>query len=62
MKNKEKEASQDSVDIFLVGPSSEAYPKLDNASKILGPQASTPRGVLMSLVGARDSSVGVTIP
>ena len=50
MKNKEKEASQDSADTLLC-PSSEAYPKLDYASEILGPQASTPRGVLMSLVG-----------
>ena len=46
----------------IVGPSSETYPKLDYVSEILGPQASTPRGVLMSLVGARDSSVRVTIP
>ena len=34
MKSEAKEASQNSVDTFLFGPSSEAYPKLDYASEI----------------------------
>ena len=58
MKNKDKEASQ-TLGGHLVGPSSETSPKLDYVSEILGPQATTPRGVLMSLEGPGTLLLGL---